>query len=1288
MPIAVTSQQIQDLIDKVENGDITAGYRSLSALGFHYADWAFGVANGNTIAGVSALNFLEGTALAGVDSLTCQALSQERIQSIKKGMALAYLDVLAAQAEDNGGIASQDINASDVWKIHSDVFIANGLSIQNWTLDAPFRIIEKLFGSETVETVWVQLRDTGGYYADASLWNLKILAFMWAESGDPDPEIQAWADTWMKNVPVFSHLYNEMSWGGALKFLIDGIVEWVPPALNIKDILTDLGGGIFDLLISPDYGDAPLSENKILIGSKGIDSINGTEKAEILYGGAGDDTLIGGGGNDFLQGGLGNDTYVYTKGDGFDAIVDTDGQGQIVEDGIVLGVGKQYGDNRVYQFTDANNKRHNYVFVNGNRDTGGDIVVDGTILIKGFQAGNLGLNMTAPETEPQLNLTPETIDPPIVGDLEALDTDPTAEGIQSGLDEWGNVLVDPNKPKPDQADALNDTPDNDHIISGGGDDTIVALRGGNDLIEAGEGKDGVFSHDGNDVVKAGAGDDIVYGGKGDDILLGEADRDKLNGEEGKDTLIGGTSGDILSGGADDDKLYAEDHISVAEAIANGNTQVGSGLKGDWLSGEKGDDTLVGGIGNDVLAGGSGNDLLIGGAGDDHIIGDANWLAQDFNWNVTNTNGQYIYNGAVGETAPADFGNDVIYAGKGDDYVWTGQGNDVIFGEDGNDSLNADEGNDIISGGGGSDIVNGEQGDDVLIGGTGNDSLIGDSGYDTYIINAGDGIDGIIDSDNGNSLVLGAGIDKNNIKLSLTQSTLFADDPTVYAALSLDLGNGNFANIYGFNQNDVYSTSSVSTFNFADGSTLSLDQLLARGFVLAGTGADDTIYGTNISDRIDGLGGSDRLIGGAGDDVYVNVTGDTINDTEGHSTIQLAQANGIGGGGLAVTYYGNQGQYRRLDITLDNGEILKLEDAFYGTEATLQFANGSRMDLETLVGASLTTSLNLNLGNGGGKLYGGAGADYLYGGSGNDNLLGNKGDDTLTGSSGNDSLIGGAGFDKLYGGSGNDTLEGNGEGDILFGGEADDKLYGGDASDSLYGDSGDDLLVGGTGNDYLEGGYGSDAYVFEQGWGQDTVFNYDDSNDKIDTIQFGSGISIADLNFRRSGSLGSDLEINSKLTPDRLTVHGYFKNDGAGISKVEKIRFADGIVWDVSTVKAKVIETDDFSNTVRGFSTDEIINGMGGNDYLYGGGGDDRLIGGTENDYLDGEDGNDVLEGGIGNDYLINSTGSDTFVFDRGWGLDTIHNNDYGASNTDTIQFGTGISANENYYMEFSQRHDN
>lgn len=60
----------------------------------------------------------------------------------------------------------------------------------------------------------------------------------------------------------------------------------------------------------------------IFFGGNGVDTINGDSKGDHLYGGAGNDTLSGNGGNDYLEGGEGDDTYIYTTGDGFDAIVD------------------------------------------------------------------------------------------------------------------------------------------------------------------------------------------------------------------------------------------------------------------------------------------------------------------------------------------------------------------------------------------------------------------------------------------------------------------------------------------------------------------------------------------------------------------------------------------------------------------------------------------------------------------------------------------------------------------------------------------------------------------------------------------------------------------------------------------------------------------------------------------------------------------------------------------------------------------------------------------------------
>jgi hypothetical protein len=75
---------------------------------------------------------------------------------------------------------------------------------------------------------------------------------------------------------------------------------------------------------------------------------------------------------------------------------------------------------------------------------------------------------------------------------------------------------------------------------------------------------------------------------------------------------------------------------------------------------------------------------------------------------------------------------------------------------------------------------------------------------------------------------------------------------------LDLGNGDAVHIQGFDQNDVFNSSSISSFEFADGSTLSTAELLARGFDLDGTAGDDLIIDTNTTDRINGLAGNESI----------------------------------------------------------------------------------------------------------------------------------------------------------------------------------------------------------------------------------------------------------------------------------------------------------------------------------------------------------------------------------------------------------------------------------------------
>ena len=98
-------------------------------------------------------------------------------------------------------------------------------------------------------------------------------------------------------------------------------------------------------------------------------------------------------------------------------------------------------------------------------------------------------------------------------------------------------------------------------------------------------------------------------------------RDMLFAGNGEDILIGGGGSDMAMGQAGDDRLYAESELTLAAALTQGNTQVASGLKGDWLDGGAGNDTMIGDAGNDALAGGGGNDLMLGGGGDaDHMEG--------------------------------------------------------------------------------------------------------------------------------------------------------------------------------------------------------------------------------------------------------------------------------------------------------------------------------------------------------------------------------------------------------------------------------------------------------------------------------------------------------------------------------------------------------------------------------------------------------------------------------------------------------------------------------------------
>ncbi|THB74616.1 MAG: hypothetical protein D6B28_01900, partial [Gammaproteobacteria bacterium] len=63
------------------------------------------------------------------------------------------------------------------------------------------------------------------------------------------------------------------------------------------------------------------------------------------------------------------------------------------------------------------------------------------------------------------------------------------------------------------------------------------------------------------------------------------------------------------------------------------------------------------------------------------------------------------------------------------------------------------------------------------------------------------------------------------------------------------------------------------------------------------------------------------------------------------------------------------------------------------------------------------------------------------------------------------------------------------GHTLNGTANSDQMYGYDGNDTLKGSGGDDHLYGGTGDDWLQGDVGADVYHFEEGFENDTIYDY-------------------------------------------------------------------------------------------------------------------------------------------------------------------------------------------------------
>ncbi len=126
-----------------------------------------------------------------------------------------------------------------------------------------------------------------------------------------------------------------------------------------------------------------------------------------------------------------------------------------------------------------------------------------------------------------------------------------------------------------------------------------------------------------------AGDDNLQSPSINDLLL-------VNGNRGSDTISGGLNDDTLFGGRDGDRLFGDDGEDQLfgnigpDSIEGGSNEdlIYGGQDGDILNGDEGDDTLFGDRGDDILDGDAGRDDLIGGPGEDIFVFDPGEASRD------------------------------------------------------------------------------------------------------------------------------------------------------------------------------------------------------------------------------------------------------------------------------------------------------------------------------------------------------------------------------------------------------------------------------------------------------------------------------------------------------------------------------------------------------------------------------------------------------------------------------------------------------------------------------------
>jgi Ca2+-binding RTX toxin-like protein len=504
-----------------------------------------------------------------------------------------------------------------------------------------------------------------------------------------------------------------------------------------------------------------------------------------------------------------------------------------------------------------------------------------------------------------------------------------------------------------------------------------------------------------------------------------------------------------------------------------------------------------------------------------------------------------------------------------------------------------------------EVVGSTSGPDTLIGGYSGDTLVGASGQDTFVYDMGSGAEEISEtvpnsSTSANVLQFGAGISPGSISLSLTGNSQLL--------LTLD-SSGDSILIDGFNATDPFGSMPIQQFQYANGTTLTLAQLLIQ--VQPSSEFDGVSNGNGTTTYFE--------VNAVGDPPYaawtINASGQTLQaftlyadgSTEADSYVYdpdgsyawTAVATPAGGGGATtyVTDYNAQGQDTSSLTTNPDGSAAQVTYNSQGSTVTY--------DLTAADGSTDNTTYTYNADGSGGSTEivtpaNGSGATTTV------TDWDTAGDTTIVDVTNPD----GSTVDSTYSYNPDGSYQETVLATLADGGPSTTTVYDYDASGNLIAGnqvqasgadqtvtgsaSGPDTLTGGYAGDTLIGASGRDTFDYAAGSGAETISETAPvSSISANTLQLGAGITASAI----SGSINADgsVTLSTGSGGDSITLEGFNPLNPLGSMPIQQFEFADGSSLTFAQLLSQMqsSSTEQDVTTANGTTTAYAFNADGG-----------------------------------------------------------------------------------------------